>query len=78
MKPQRQVGFLISAALHGVMVAGMLLGRIVPQPSPGAATPTADVLQVDVTDLAGSTDRSFDFDVEKIVSRGGRLFPFIE
>jgi hypothetical protein len=77
MKQHRRVGFLISAAIHGFSVA-ILMKPATPQPSPPETKSTLDVFQVEAADLAGVTDQAFDFDVEKIFSRGGRLFPFTQ
>jgi hypothetical protein len=75
MNSERRVGFVISALLHGLSL-GVLVRPVILQPKAPETTATVEVLQVDVADLAGVTDQTFDFDVEKIISRGGSLFPF--
>src|SRR5687768_13472573 len=75
MNSERPVGFVISALLHGLAL-GALVRPVIPQPKPSERSATVELLQVDVTDLTGVTDHTFDFDVEKILSRGDSLFPF--
>ena len=75
MNSERPVGFVISALFHGLAL-GALVRPVIPQPKPSERSATVELLQVDVTDLTGVTDHTFDFDVEKIISRGDSLFPF--
>lgn len=77
MSSRRRGGFLTSAAIHGFLVA-MLMTPAAPQPSRPQTTSILDVVQVDADALAGVTDQTFDFDVAKILSRGGSLFPFTQ
>jgi hypothetical protein len=77
MTSARRTGFLISAALHGFL-AVLLMKPTAPQPRPPEMKSSLEVVQVDAADLADVTDQTFDFDVEKIISRGGRLFPFTQ
>ena len=77
MNAERRVGLLISATLH-VFAVGIVAWPGTLHRTPPETESTVDVLQVDVADLAGVTDQTFDFDLEKIISRGGGLFPFMQ
>src|SRR3990170_4254801 len=75
MNAERRVGFVVSTLLHSLSL-GVLVRPVILQPKAPETTAAVEVVQVDVADLAGVTDQTFDFDVEKIISRGGSLFPF--
>jgi hypothetical protein len=88
MNRRRELGFLLSASLHGILLIG-IAGRPAPSPrSPGVTLPRTESLseppprnesvQIEIIDLSDLRDHAFDFDIEKIGSRMGRLFPFIE
>ena len=77
MNAARRIGLVSSGALHGFL-ALILMKPALPQPSAPDPPTSVHVVQVDAADLAGVTNQTFDFDVEKIRARGGSLFPFAE
>jgi hypothetical protein len=77
MNSERRAGLLISATLHGLVV-GILATPATLHRTPSQTDSTVAVLQVNVADLAGVTDQTFDFDLEKIISRSDSLFPFTQ
>ena len=78
MNPQRRLGLVISAWLHG----GLLIAVIgLPPLSSQSLTllpARNEPLQIEIMVLSDPRDHAFDFDIEKIGSRVGRLFPFTE
>jgi hypothetical protein len=72
----RELGFLLSGLLHGILLIGMT-GRPAPR-HPNVPPPRNESVQVEIIDLSDLRDHVFDFDIEKIGSRAGRLFPFTE
>jgi hypothetical protein len=76
MNRRRQIGFLLSASLHAILLIAMA-GRTAPR-SLDVPPPRNESVQIEIVDLSDLRDHAFDFDIEKIGSRVGRLFPFTE
>ena len=76
MNRRRELGFLLSASLHAILLIGMA-GRPAPR-SLNVPPPRNESVQIEIIDLSDLRDHAFDFDIEKIGSRVGRLFPFTE
>src|SRR5687767_4779682 len=76
MNRRRELGFLLSASLHGILLIGMA-GRPAPR-SLNVPSPRDEAVQVEIIDLSNLRDHAFDFDIEKIGSRAGGLFPFTD
>jgi hypothetical protein len=74
----RALGLLVSASLHGILLIG-IIGRPTSIPrSLAVLPPPNEPVEVEIVDLSDLRDQAFDFDIEKIGSRAGRLFPFTE
>src|SRR5688572_19466460 len=87
MNRRRELGLLLSVSLHGILLIG-IAGRPSSPRSLGVPLPRTESLseppprnasvQIEILDLSDLRDHAFDFDIEKIGSRMGRLFPFTE
>ena len=77
MSSERRVGLVISATLHGLVMA-LLARPATLQRNPPETDSTVDILRVDIADLADAADQTFNFDLEKIITRGRSLFPFTQ
>ncbi len=76
MNRRRELGFVLSASLHGILLIG-IVGRAAPR-SLGVPPPRSESVQIEIIDLSDLRDHAFDFDIEKIGSRIVELFPFTE
>jgi hypothetical protein len=76
MSRRRELGLLLSASLHGILLIG-IIGTPAPR-SLSVPAPRNESVQIEIIDLSDLRDHAFDFDIEKIGSRVGRLFPFTE
>ena len=75
---RREAGLLFSALLHGSVLFGIIgWPTYVPRSLP-ALVPRREPVQIEIVALSDIHDHVFDFDIEKIGTRMGRLFPFNE
>src|SRR5687767_5416855 len=73
---RRRAGLLLSALLHGSLLIGITgWPASVPRSLP-APVPRNEPVQIEIVALSDIRDHVFDFDIEKIGTRIGRLFPF--
>src|SRR5687768_5208221 len=73
---RREAGLLLSALLHGSLLIGITgWPASVPRSLP-APVPRNEPVQIEIVALSDIRDHVFDFDIEKIGTRIGRLFPF--
>jgi hypothetical protein len=78
MNRQRRLGLVISAWLHGGLLIAVIGFPPLSSRSLSLSPARNEPLQVEIIDLSDLRDGRFDFDIEKIESRIGRLFPFFE
>jgi len=78
MHRDRQLGLVISASLHSALLIGIAGGLALPSHSVIPPRQQDKSIQIEIVDVSDLRDHVFDFDIEKIRSRIGRLFPFTE
>jgi hypothetical protein len=74
----RQLAFVTSGCLHGIVLLALIELPRMPSQSLRQIPQRSESVVVEIVDLNHLRDRRFDFDIEKIESHIGRLFPFTD
>src|SRR5918994_5803578 len=75
---RREAALLLSVLLHGSLLIGITGWPTSVLRSLPAPVPRNEPVQIEIVALSDIPDHVFDFDIEKIGTRTGRLFPFNE
>src|SRR6187455_2422478 len=78
MSRDRELGLIVSASLHSVLLIGIVGGGAVSPRSVTLPTQRDKPIQIEIVDVSDLRDHAFDFDIAKIRSRIDRLLPFTE